>query len=119
MVARSEVWGDGSAIRSYTYIDDMIEGIRLLVQSDIEGPVNIGLQEYVMVDELVYTIVEVAGKKINIKYVKGPVGVQSRNFSNAKIYSTGWSAKFSLKDGVAQTYPWIEKQVKASTTPRK
>jgi nucleoside-diphosphate-sugar epimerase len=114
-----EVWGDGSAIRSYTYIDDMIEGIRLLVQSDLEGPVNIGSQEYVTVDELVYTTVEVAGKKINIKYVKGPVGVQSRNFSNAKIYSTGWRAKFSLKDGIAQTYPWIEKQVKASTAPRK
>jgi nucleoside-diphosphate-sugar epimerase len=114
-----EVWGDGSAIRSYTYIDDMIEGIRLLVQSDLEEPVNIGSPEYVTVDELVYTIVEVSGKKINIKYVKGPVGVQSRNFSNTKIYSTGWRAKFSLKDGIAQTYPWIEKQVKASTTPRK
>ena len=114
-----EVWGDGSAIRSYTYIDDMIEGIRLLVQSELDGPVNIGSPEYVTVDELVYTTVEVAGKKINIKYVKGPVGVQSRNFSNAKIYSTGWRAKFSLKDGVAQTYPWIEKQVKASATPRK
>lgn len=114
-----EVWGDGSAIRSYTYIDDMIEGIRLLVQSDLEEPVNIGSPEYVTVDELAYTIVEVSGKKINIKYVKGPVGVQSRNFSNTKIYSTGWRAKFSLKDGIAQTYPWIEKQVKASTTPRK
>ena len=113
------MWGNGSAIRSYTYIDDMIEGIHLLVQSDLEGPVNIGSPEYVTVDKLVYSIIEVAGKKINIKYVKGPVGVQSRNFSNAKIYSTGWRAKFSLKDGVAQTYPWIEKQVKASTTPRK
>jgi len=114
-----EVWGDGSAVRSYTYIDDMIEGIRLLVQSDLEGPVNIGSQEHVTVDELVNTITEVAGKKIRIKYVKGPVGVQSRNFSNAKIYSTGWSAKFSLKQGIEQTYQWIEKQVKASTTPRK
>jgi len=114
-----EVWGDGTAIRSYTYIDDMIEGIRLLMKSDLEGPINIGSPKCVRVDELVYTIAEVAGKKISIKYVKGPVGVQSRNFRNVKIYSTGWRAKFSVKEGIAQTYPWIEKQVKASTSPRK
>jgi GDP-D-mannose 3',5'-epimerase len=114
-----EVWGDGTAIRSYTYIDDMIDGIRLLVQSDLEGPVNIGSPEYVTVDELVFAIVEAASKKINIQYVNGPVGVQSRNFSNARIYSTGWRAKFSLKDGIAQTYPWVEKQVIAGSSPRK
>jgi GDP-D-mannose 3',5'-epimerase len=97
----------------------MIDGIRLLVQSDLEGPVNIGSPEYVTVDELVFAIVEAASKKINIKYVNGPVGVQSRNFSNARIYSTGWRAKFSLKDGIAQTYPWVEKQVIAGSSPRK
>ena len=65
------------------------------------------------VDELVATVAEVAGKKIHIKHVKGPVGVQSRNFSNARIYSIGWQPKVFLKDGIALTYPWIEAQVKA------
>lgn len=114
-----EVWGDGTANRSYIYIDDMIEGIYRLMQSDLEGPVNIGSPEYVTVDELVQTIAEVADKKVNIKHVEGPVGVQSRNFSNAKIYTTGWRAQFSLKDGLAQTYPWVEQQVKASISALK
>lgn len=114
-----EVWGDGTAIRSYTFIDDMIEGIYRLMQSDLDGPVNIGSPEYVTVDELAYTIAEVTAKKINIKHIEGPVGVQSRNFSNAKIYTTGWRAQFSLKEGIAQTYPWVEEQVKVNTSVRK
>jgi GDP-D-mannose 3', 5'-epimerase len=107
-----EVWGDGSAIRSYTYIADMVEGIYLLMHSDLEGPANIGCPQYVSVDELVQTVIEASGKKIHVQHVKGPVGVQSRNFSNARIYSTGWRAKYFLKDGIAQTYPWIETQVR-------
>jgi len=106
-----EVWGDGTAIRSYTYVDDMIEGIHVLMHSNLEGPVNIGCPQYVSVKELVDTVTEVAGKQIYIKYVVGPVGVQSRNFSNARIYSTGWRARFFLKEGIARTYPWIEQQV--------
>jgi GDP-D-mannose 3', 5'-epimerase len=107
-----EVWGDGTAIRSYTYVADMVEGIYLLMHSDLEGPANIGCPQYVSVDELVRTVAEVSGKKIQIRHVAGPVGVQSRNFSNARIYSTGWQAKHFLKDGIAHTYPWIESQVK-------
>jgi len=57
-------------------------------------------------------VAEIAGKRINIQYVDGPVGVQSRNFSNERIYQTGWLAKFKLKDGIRLTYPWIEQQVK-------
>ena len=106
-----EVWGDGSAIRSYTFIADMVEGIYLLMHSDLEGPANIGCPQYVSVDELVQTVIEASGKTIQVRHVEGPVGVQSRNFSNARIYSTGWRAKYFLKDGIAQTYPWIEKQV--------
>jgi nucleoside-diphosphate-sugar epimerase len=108
------VWGEGTAIRSYTYVDDMVEGIYLLMQSDLEGPVNIGCPQYVSVKELVDTVAEVAGKKINVKWVEGPVGVQSRNFSNARIYSTGWRAKVFLKEGIGRTYPWIEEQVRMS-----
>ncbi len=109
-----EVWGDGTAIRSYTYVDDMVDGIYLLMHSDLEGAANIGCPQYVTVDELVQTVAEVAGKKINIKHISGPVGVHSRNFSNERIYSLGWKPRFYLKDGIAHTYPWIEAQVKAA-----
>ncbi len=108
-----EVWGDGTAVRSYTYVSDMVDGIYLLMQSDMEGAVNIGCPEYVTVDELVNTVAEVAGKEIRIRHVEGPVGVQSRNFSNERIYSLGWQAKVYLKDGISLTYPWVEAQVKA------
>ena len=86
----------------------------MLMQSDLHGPVNIGCPEYVTVDELAQAIVDVSGKKIRFNHVEGPVGVQSRNFSNERIYSTGWRARFFLKDGIAQTYPWIEEQVRNS-----
>lgn len=105
-----EVWGDGKAVRSYTYIDDMVDGIYRLMHSDLEGPVNIGCPQYVTVDELVKTVSEVAGKQIYIRHVPGPVGVLSRNFSNARIKTTGWRSQFTLKDGIALTYPWIESQ---------
>jgi GDP-D-mannose 3',5'-epimerase len=107
-----EVWGEGTAIRSYTYVDDMVDGIYMLMQSDLTGAVNIGCPQYVTVDELANTIAEVAGKKIHLRHVEGPVGVQSRNFSNERIYSVGWQARYYLKDGIAQTYPWIEEQVR-------
>ena len=107
-----EVWGDGTAVRSYTYVDDMVDGIYTLMQSDLLGAVNIGCPQYVTVDELVEAVAEVAGKTVHIKHVEGPVGVQSRNFSNERIYSLGWQAKHYLKDGIARTYPWVEKQVK-------
>jgi GDP-D-mannose 3',5'-epimerase len=107
-----EVWGDGTAIRSYTYVTDMVEGIYLLMHSDLEGPANIGCPQYVSVNELVHTVVEVSGKTIHVRHVEGPGGVHTRNFSNARIYTTGWRAKHFLEDGIAQTYPWIESQVK-------
>ena len=109
-----EVWGDGSAIRSYTYVSDMVDGIYMLVQSDLEGAVNIGCPQYVTVDELVSTVAEVAGTRINSKHIDGPVGVHSRNFSNERIYSLDWRAKVFLKEGLGYTYPWIDAQVKTA-----
>ena len=106
-----EVWGDGSAIRSYTYVEDMVDGIVLLTRSHLEGAVNIGSPEYVSVKELVDVVAEVAGKRVDIRYIDGPVGVQSRNFSNSRIEALGWRSRFSLRDGIARTYPWVEKQV--------
>ena len=64
-------------------------------------------------DELAAAVAEVSGKRVHVKHVDGPVGVQSRNFSNARIYSIGWRARVLLRDGIALTYPWVEAQVKA------
>ncbi len=106
-----EVWGDGSAMRAYTYVDDMLDGIRLLMESDLEDGVNIGRQEYVSVDQLVEVAARVAGKRVKIKHVEGPVGVQARNFKIDRISSLGWSSKISLQKGILRTYRWIEEQV--------
>jgi GDP-D-mannose 3',5'-epimerase len=111
-----EVWGDGSAVRSYTYVDDMVDGIYRLTQSDVTVPTNIGSPEYVTVDELVQTIADIAGRRVRLVHVEGPVGVLSRNFSNERIYSTGWRSRFSLRDGIERTYPWVEAQVRALRT---
>jgi len=108
-----EVWGDGTAIRSYTYVSDLVDGIYRLMHSDISLPTNLGCPQYVSVDELATTVAEVAGKEIHIEHVPGPVGVQSRNFSNARAYSIGWQPKVWLRDGIALTYPWVEAQVMA------
>jgi GDP-D-mannose 3', 5'-epimerase len=105
-----EVWGDGKAMRAYTYIDDLVDGIVRLMHSDLENGVNIGRPEYVSVDELITTIAGVAGKKIILNHIPGPVGVHARNFTNDRIRSTGWESKFSLLDGIAKTYPWIKEQ---------
>jgi nucleoside-diphosphate-sugar epimerase len=109
-----EVWGDGTAVRSYTHVNDMVDGIFLLMHSDLHGAANIGCPQYVTVNELVATVAELAGKKIHVKHIEGPVGVQSRNFSNARIYSTSWKPKIFLKEGIQLTYPWVEAQVKAT-----
>ena len=106
-----EIWGDGSAVRSYIYIDDMTDGIYRLMHSELKEPVNIGYPQYVSVNELVSIVSKVAGKQVKVNHIDGPVGVQSRNFSNNRIYSTGWKPRFSLEDGMKLTYPWIEKQV--------
>jgi GDP-D-mannose 3',5'-epimerase len=106
-----EVWGDGTAIRSYTYVSDLVDGIYRLTQSNLEGACNIGCPQYVTVDELVQTVARVAGKTVHIKHIEGPVGVHSRNFSNARIESTGWQARVFLEEGIGKTYPWVKAQV--------
>jgi GDP-D-mannose 3',5'-epimerase len=109
-----EVWGDGTAMRAYTYVEDMVDGILHLMASDLENGVNIGRPEYVSVDDLIRTIAGIAGKTIHLKHVAGPVGVRARNFTDGRIRSTGWISRFSLRDGLARTYPWIAAQVEAN-----
>ena len=105
-----EVWGDGTAIRSFLYIDDAIEAIREFANSSLEGPVNIGSSEYVTIRELAETIVEISEKNLDLKFIPGPVGVKSRNFSNDKIHSLGWRPQISLRQGLSLTYDWLTRQ---------
>ncbi len=109
-----EIWGDGMAMRAYTFIDDLLDGIFLLMHSDLEDGVNIGRQEYVSVNDLVRVIAEVAGKDIHIKHIQGPVGVKARNFRIDRISSIGWKSRFSLHQGISRTYPWVKNQVAAA-----
>ena len=108
-----EVFGDGSAVRAYTYIDDLVDGIRMLVESDVDEPANIGTSEYVTVNDLVDTVMRVSGKALGVRHIDGPIGVASRNFSKDRIEKLGYRATHSLEDGIRKTYPWIAEQVAA------
>lgn len=109
-----EVWGDGTAMRAFTYVDDMVDGIVALMHSSLENGVNIGNREYVSVDELAKLIAEIAGKKVRLQHVTGPVGVRARNFRVDRMESIGWKSRISLREGIARTYPWIRNQVDAN-----
>lgn len=105
------MWGDGSALRSYTYIEDLIDGIRVLMGSDVEEPTNIAGTEYVTVDELVQTVTGVAGKALRLDHVDGPVGVRARKCSNRRMLALGWRPRYTLAEGMGVTFPWVEEQV--------
>ncbi len=107
-----EVWGDGRALRPYIYVSDLVAAIFALMQSEIREPTNIGGDEHTSVKDLVDTVARVASKKIHIKWVGGPVGVMARYHSTARIRSTGWAPRYSLEDGIRETYPWIAQQIK-------
>jgi len=111
-----DIWGDGTAMRAYTYVDDMVDGIVALMKSDLENGVNIGRREYVSVDELARLVAGIAGKKVSLRHVDGPVGVKARNFVVDRISAIGWESKVSLREGLSRTYPWIESQVEASVS---
>ena len=106
-----EVWGDGSAMRVFTYVDDLVDGILLLMRSDVGEPTNIGSDERVSVNDLVSIVAAAAGKRVNVRHVDGPVGVHARNHSSARIRSMGWVDRHSLREGIARTYPWVKEQV--------
>ena len=109
-----EVWGDGEQTRSFLYIDECIEATRRLMDSDFIGPVNIGSEEMVTINELVYTAARVAGKNIIIEHVDGPLGVRGRNSNNDLIREKlGWDYSQTLEDGIEKTYNWINTFVKA------
>lgn len=113
-----EIWGDGHQTRSFLYIDECIEAVRRLMESDFMGPVNIGSEEMVTINRLVEITAEVAGKDISIKHVDGPTGVRGRNSDNTLIREKlGWDYSMPLSVGIARTYEWISAQVNGQKTP--
>lgn len=112
-----EVWGDGKQTRSFLYIDDCVDAVRSLMDSDFIGPVNIGSEEMVSINELAKIIIDMAGKKISIKNIPGPEGVRGRNSDNALIsQKLGWTPKYSLKQGLEKTFSWIKNQLEVGVT---
>jgi len=108
-----EVWGDGEQTRSFLYIDECIEGVLKLMESDFNGPVNIGSDEIVTINDLVNYIINISGKQISIKHIEGPTGVRGRNSDNNLIKEKlNWSPTQSLYDGLIKTYEWINKKIK-------
>jgi GDP-D-mannose 3',5'-epimerase len=105
------MYGDGSAVRAYTYVDDLLDGILMLMRSDVKHPVNIGAEEYVTVRQLVEAVCKVSGKQITPVPIEGPVGVTARYVSSDFIRGMGWKPKHTLADGLAKLYPWISEQV--------
>ena len=109
-----EIWGDGRQTRSFLYIDECLEGVRRLMDSDFTGPVNIGSEEMVTINELAEMAMEIAGKKLILKHIPGPLGVRGRNSDNNLIeQKLGWKPHFSLKNGLEITYTWISQQIES------
>jgi len=107
-----EVWGDGYQTRSFLYVDECIEAVRHLMESDFTEPVNIGSEEMISINEFAQMAIDISGKNIKIKNIAGPIGVKGRNSDNRLfIEKIGWKTKKSLVEGMTQTYNWIKSQV--------
>ncbi len=112
-----EMWGDGNQTRSFLYIDECLEGVRRLMDSNFSGPVNIGSDEMVTINRLAEMTMEIAGKKLRIDHIEGPLGVKGRNSDNELIYKKlGWKPSKPLKNGLEKTYKWIEQQLDLNVT---
>jgi len=108
-----DIWGDGEQTRSFLYIDECVEGIRKLMESDFVGPVNIGSDEMVTINDLANRTITISGKTLSLNHIEGPLGVRGRNSDNNLIQEKlGWSPNKPLNDGLASTYAWIDEQVK-------
>jgi nucleoside-diphosphate-sugar epimerase len=114
-----EVWGDGDQTRSYCYIDDCVEGIYRLMQSDYREPINLGQDRMISVNELVDMVARIAGKKIGKRHdLTKPQGVRGRNSDNTRLREVlNWEPTISLEDGLNVTYHWIAGELKKKRTP--
>lgn len=109
-----EIWGDGLQTRSFLYVDECLEGVRRLMESKFAGPVNVGSEEMVTINGLAEMAMRVAGKKLSIRHIPGPLGVRGRNSDNRLISKElGWKPVEPLEHGLEKTYRWIEAQVNA------
>ncbi|MDO8601753.1 MAG: NAD-dependent epimerase/dehydratase family protein [bacterium] len=115
-----EIWGDGNQTRSFLYIDECLEGVRRLMASQFIGPVNIGSEEMVTINQLAHMAAEIAGKEIKIKHIQGPLGVRGRNSDNRLIKEKlGWAPSVPLRAGIEKTYQWILEQTEKAGTAKK
>jgi GDP-D-mannose 3', 5'-epimerase len=107
-----EVWGDGLQTRSFLYVDECIKATRKLMDSDFSGPVNIGSEEMVSINQLVEMVLDIANKEMEIKHIDGPLGVRGRTSDNKLLQSKlDWEYTMSLKTGLEKTYSWISNQI--------
>jgi GDP-D-mannose 3',5'-epimerase len=107
-----DVWGDGKQTRSFLYIDECVEATRRMMDSDFIGPVNIGSEEMVTINQLVDIAAKVAGKNVEKNHIDGPLGVRGRNSNNDLIREKlGWDYSQTLEDGIRKTYNWIHTQI--------
>ena len=112
-----EIWGDGLQTRSFLYIDECLEAVSRLMNSDFAGPVNIGSEEMVTINQLAEMAMSIAGKKLSIRHIEGPLGVRGRNSDNRLIRERlGWAPSRPLREGMEKTYEWICAQVEAART---
>ena len=110
-----EIWGDGLQTRSFLYVDECTEAVRRLMKSDFAGPVNIGSEEMVTINQLAEMAMAIAGKKLSIRHIAGPLGVRGRNSDNRLIRERlGWQPSQPLREGMEKTYAWISEQVEAA-----
>jgi len=108
-----EIWGDGTQTRSFLYIDECLEGTIRLTRSEFSGPVNVGSEEMVTINELVDLVADIAGKKVIKKHIPGPLGVRGRNSDNKLIQQKlGWKPSSALRAGLEKSYEWIERQTR-------
>lgn len=107
-----EIWGDGQQTRSFLYIDECVEGVHRLMESDFPGPVNIGSDEMITINGLTQAVIQIAGKNLSLRHIKGPLGVRGRNSNNQLIQrKLGWRPSRPLAEGLEKTYAWISQQV--------
>jgi nucleoside-diphosphate-sugar epimerase len=116
-----EVWGDGEQTRSYCYIDDCVEGIFRLMQSNHRDPINLGQDRMISINQLVDMVSEIAGKRIGKRYdVTKPQGVRGRNSDNTRLREVlNWEPAISLEDGLERTYHWIAGELEKAKEPVK
>ena len=108
-----EIWGDGEQTRSFLYIDECLEGTVRLIRANFTGPLNIGSEEMVSINQLADMIIKISGKQLDKNYIEGPMGVRGRNSDNKLIQEKlGWKPIQPMERGLRKTYAWIEEQVK-------